>query len=106
MAAGTIFEVVAPTRALLVTDRTSRPTVVQLPAGTNLRHLRSDQLFDPCSDVYMFWDEFVALDGSWAGRRIDIADARTPDHGLIFGWRPELGPPASLRLMPSTTVTQ
>ena len=101
------FTVAAPTRAFL--DYAAHEREITLLPGTHLRWLRAGGYGDPCSDIYLDWDDFEALDGEFAGRVVTVEDAATPRderaaQGFAPHWgsRPRLGPPVSIR--PDTPI--
>ncbi len=95
------FLVTEPTRAFL--DYMGQEREVTLAPGTRLQYAGPNGFGDPCSDIYMDWDEFVPLDGPWVGQLVVIEDADTPrdslashGYGPHFGSRRRLGPPDSV----------
>jgi hypothetical protein len=95
------FTVTAPTRAFL--DYGAREREITLAAGTRLRWVRAGGMGDPCSDIYLNWDEFEPLDGEFAGLVVTVEDAATPrderaaqGYGPQWGTRPRLGPPTTI----------
>lgn len=95
------FTVIAPTRAFL--DYMGNEREITLAVGTRLRWIRAGGYGDPCSDVYLDWDEFEPLDGEFAGLMVAVEDAATPrderaaqGYGPQWGSRPRLGPPKSI----------
>lgn len=96
------FTVTAPTRAFL--DYTAHEREITLAAGTRLRWIRSGGMADPCSDVYLDWDEFEALDGEFAGQVVAVEDAATPrDERAAQGFGPQWGSRARLGLPKSVS---
>jgi len=96
------FTVTAPTRAFLHYGAGEHE--ITLAAGTHLSWLRAGGFADPCSDVYLDWDEFEPLDGAWAGQVVTVEDADTPrderaaqGFGPQWGHRRRLGPPVMIR---------
>lgn len=73
---------------------------ITLAPGTRLGYLRAGGYADPCSSIYMDWDEFTVLTGPWAGRVVLVEDAGTvrDETGLAThdGPRPRFGPPPTV----------
>jgi len=95
------FTVIAPTRAFLT--YLAREREITLTTGTRLRWIRAGGLSDPCSDLYLDWDEFEPLDGEFAGLVVTVEDAATArderaaqGYGPQWAHRPRLGPPRTI----------
>lgn len=97
---GSIFRVVEPIGAF---SPSASPTEeILLSPGTLLNYRGPGGYADPCSGVYLFWDEFLVIGGENNGRLIAVNDAATlydsngsPTH---LGWRPRIGLPGALVL--------
>jgi len=100
------FHVIGPTSAFLQDRRPAGVRTwtwahkISLAPGTRLGYLRAGGYADPCSSIYMDWDEFTVLAGPWAGREVLVEDAGTVrdelGSGSHLGWRPRLGPPPTV----------
>ncbi len=102
----TTFHVIGPTPAFLQGPRPDGVRTwtwaneITLEPGTRLGYLRAGGYADPCSSIYMDWDEFTVLAGPWAGREVLVVDAGTvrDERGSAThdGPRPRLGPPPTI----------
>jgi len=101
-----MFHVIGPTPAFRQEPRPAGIRTwtwthkITLAPGTRLGYIRAGGYADPCSSLYMDWDEFTVLAGPWAGSEVLVEDAGTVRDetgvGPHDGPRPRLGPPPTV----------